>query len=371
MPDDMKPFVSRVTVKDEIDLFDEITLEIGGLEVTDRGQQNDLVNSKFFQIGNLLQIDMGYGNHLFTVGGGEIVKINPRFNRNGISIEVVAYDAFFRLQQTEHDELKPFSKERFSSVVRKVLANHSKVVGEVIIEIEKVNDIETDYPQKVGVNDYEFLKKHANANGFDFYNRFNPKTQKFDFYLMEPIEGEEPKFTYTYYQHNEDPLETLLDFDVEINVIDQVSDLAVISTDRKTKTKIQTYISVERPDGGQDVKFAGPDAGKAVRSAKAGQIRFKAFGQNFKVIRNKSFDDPKKNKAWAIMWLRENIENFITGSGTIIGNEAMQSRTVLDFQGIGEAYKGNWYLTSVEHTMTDGNVYLTKLNARKIAKGNV
>jgi hypothetical protein len=364
----MRPFVNKVTVKDDMELFDEIMISVGALQVVEAGQKTNLVDTKFFRMGGLLRVDMGYGNSLNTVGAGHIVKVNPKFGRGGISLEITAYDPFFQMKQTKHPESIKSGNVRWSQVVKTVLGRH-KFVGNVEINVDPNNDVKKEYTQDSGKNDYEFLRKFCNIRGFDFFNRYNPKTGKFDFFLLEPIDNQEPKFTFSYFEHDDNPLKTLLDFSVEIDMADQVTDLEIVSFDRTKREKIVTFISVPRADGGQDIQFVSGGAGKPLPKLSGGQVRFKAFGRNIQVLRTKPFKNPggeKEAKIFATMWLRQLSQKFFKGSGTLIGVEFLQSRAVVEFLGIGNQYSGKWFLDSVQHDMSDGAIYTTKVAGRKI-----
>ena len=199
------------------------------------------------------------------------------------------------------------------------------------------------------------------------FNRYNPKNDNFDFFLLEPVDSQDAKFTFTYFEHDDNPLKTLYDFNVETSLTDAITEVEIISHNRFTKSKITTFVEVPQKEGkGKDFKFVGPKAGLPMPEASGGQIRFKAFGKSIQIISTKSFDNEAEAKIFATMWLRQQTQRFYTGSGTVVGVEFLQSRAVVDLLGIGSLYSGKWVLESIQHNMSDGNTYNTKISGRKI-----
>lgn len=361
-------FVESVTVEDDADVFDKITLRISALQLTDSGNVNNLLESKMFNVSQLLRVDMGYGRTLKTVGAGEIVKVKPRFAREGITLEVVAYDPFFRLAQNKHTVGKNYKKMKISQIFEEVISRHP--IAEFVNEIPPDIDIVKTETQTIGKSDYDFLKKIANAKGLDFFNEFNPKTQKFKLIIAPPNDDVEPDLEFIYYEHDDEPFKTLLDFFPEMNILGQVTDVQFHSFNRDTKQKIQTFIKTPSSEttGATDVKFKGPDAAKAFKGGTGTQVMFKSFGQHFDIITDRQFKNAKEAKIFAEMCLKSKLDGFITGTGSTIGVESLKARIIIKLSGLGEAYNGNYYVNRVTHVMSDGQNYISNIDVRKVVK---
>jgi phage protein D len=99
------------------------------------------------------------------------------------------------------------------------------------------------------------------------------------------------------------------------------------------------------------------------RTSGAQYVRQK-FGEN----RVLTVDHRAESTDEARMMSRGRIEqdslNLIQGSGAANGNPQLQSRTVIELQGLGERFTGNYYVTSTTHTI-DGNGYQTTFEAKR------
>ena len=200
-------FIESVTVEDDAEMFDKITLNVNALQFTVKGNVRDMLDTKMFAPGQLLRVDMGYGNTLATVGAGEIVKVKPKFGREGIKLEVVAYDPFHRLGKRKNFKSRNFNGSKLSDVFRSIISDYPIAI--FVNEIPTDKDVNfKELEQSSGVTDYKFLKGLANRKGLDFFNEFDPKSQKFNFVISPPNDTTQPKLTFKYFEHGDEPLQT-------------------------------------------------------------------------------------------------------------------------------------------------------------------
>ena len=370
LTDSFRPLISNITVEDESDRMDQIKITFSTLRYTEKNNVMDLIDKKIFMPGQVVKIYMGYGTETDIVGVGEIVRIIPNFGRGGASLTVTCYDCFHRLADTKHREIKKFKDTNLVDVFASVIAGQEHpIVGDLVVKILEDKNVKAKKDQTVGTNDYQFLKSLAETKGLDFFTRWNDDTQAFDIHLEEPADKEKPLFLFQYFIHNDDPDKTLLDFQPQMNTKAQVTDVEIISHNPATKSKINTYIEVQNTDGTSDIKFAGPDQTSSVSPVDNGaQVRFRAFGRSIDVISNKAFKNEKEAKIFAENWLKKRMDDFIFGSGSVIGVEKLRSRMVVKLDGIGEIFKGNYYITRLSHTQTGNNIYETKIDCRKVVE---
>lgn len=366
LPEEITQFIESVVVEDDAEMFDKITLNINALQFTSRGNVRDLIDSKIFNPPQLMRVDMGYGNTVATVGAGEIVKVSPKYGRDGIKMQVIAYDPFHKLGKKKNFIARNFNtkiSEIFSSIIK------DYPIAIFVNEIPKSKDIVKKITQKVGKTDYTFLKCLANSKGLDFFNEYDPKTQKFKFVVSEPNDKAKPNFTFKYFEHEDEPHQTLYEFYPELNAVDQVTDIQFRNFNRTTKKKIQTFISNTNSDSGTtDVKFKGPDKKANFKSGSGSELTFTAFGQHFEIITLKPFKNEKEAKIFAEACLKERLNGFITGTGVVIGVETLKARIVIELLGLSETYNGNYYVNRVVHSQSDGQMYLTNIEVRKIVE---
>jgi len=386
--EEVTKFISEVRVEDDADLFDKISLKINTLNATRTGVVQDLLDSRLFGPGNLIQIKMGYGNALVTVGAGLIVKTNPNFNTDGPTLEIIAYDPFFNMSQrkitpktvgfvteggpgsfiddtaaTPKRKGRSFKGFRDSQVATIIAADH----GFDFSQIKRASGIFNRF-QLLGKNDYEFLKRIADVRGFDLYNKFDPKTGKFQIFFEPPTDRQKEIFTFEYFEGNlEDS--TLLSFTPTLNTAEQATQFEIVGWDRKKKKKISTFFKPGELIS-DNTKLEGKNQDKPLPKNKDGRtIRFKAFGNNIEIIRSKPFKDESEAKLFIEQWIRKRLEHFITGSGKVVGLEVLQSRQTHNLTGLGNLLNGKYFFTGVIHVMTRDNQYATEFTARKVVEG--
>lgn len=363
LSEEMKKFISEVRVEDDAELMDKISLKIDALNTTEKGVVQDIIDSKLFAPGNLIEVKMGYGNSLQTVGAGYIVRPRPQFLQDGPVLEIEAYDIFHKLAQKKSAKGRSFKGFRDSQCMTIIAADHQMDYSKV----RKFPGISNRF-QKVGQNDYEFLKEIADERNWDFYNRYDPYTKRFVLYFEPPTDRQKEVLTFEYFEGDKQPDSTLLEFLPEIATPDQASEFKIISWDRKKKKKITTFF---KPGdlAGDSIKLGGATAtGKMPKGKNGSFFQVKAFGQTIDVVANKKYTNEEEAKLFIEGYLKRKLDNFITGKGKVIGLELLQSRQKHIFKGIGNVLNGKYYLTNVTHIMTRGDQYITEFSCRKVVE---
>jgi len=365
IPSEISQMIKDVNVEDDAEMFDKVTLDINALQYTSGKNVIDLLDSKLFNPPQVLRIDMGYGNVVVPVAAGEIVKVIPDFGTDSVSMQVTAYDPFFRLSKTKHQTARTFNS-KLSEIFSSVIGAYPQ--GIFVNEIPPGRDIIKKVTQKLGTNDYRFLKELADSKGLDFFNEYDAKTNKFKMAVSAPNDTAEASFRFVYFEHDDEPTKTLYSFQPEMNAVDQITDVQFSNFNPNIKRKIQTYVRTDSTEtaGAQDVKFKGAEKTKDLKAASGAVVTFKAFGQHFEIIVGKRFKSEKEAQIYAECYMKGRLDNFITGEAEVIGVETMKARTIVEFAGLSKAYNGNYYVNRVEHDMKDGQAYVCKLHVRKI-----
>lgn len=361
LSEDMKKFIKEVIVEDDEKLMDKISITLDTLDNLETGIVQDILDSKLFAPGNLLEVKMGYGNSLQTVGAGYITKPIPNFNETGPTLQIIAYDVFFKMSQRKHEKGRNFKGFRDSQAMTIVAADHG-------IDFSKVRRFPgiTNRFQKIGVNDFEFLREIAEERNWNFYNRFDSKTGKFVLFFEPPTDRQKEVLEFTYFEGEKFPESTLLSFRPQISTVDQASNFKIVSWDGKKKKKITTFFQAGELRGEDDIKLAGKNAEKKLPKNKNGKvIKVKAFGQTLDIIATKPFKNEKESKFFIEAWLKKRLDNFITGNGRMLGQEVIQSRQKHKLFGLGNMLSGKYIFSSVKHVMRRGEPYITEFSARK------
>jgi len=96
--DSVKNFISSVEFEDNADQFDKLTINFSAqIDNFGGGEINSLIDSKLFSEGHIVEVQMGYGNSLFTVGAAMIVKVDPDFPESGPpTLVITGYDLLYK-----------------------------------------------------------------------------------------------------------------------------------------------------------------------------------------------------------------------------------------------------------------------------------
>lgn len=382
--DELKQFIASVEFEDNVDQFDKLTITfINQVDDFGGGEVNSMIDSKLFAEGTIVEVQMGFGNSLMTVGAVSILKVEPDFPEDGPpTLQIIGYDLLHRASRTNPKDgisYKGFRDSQIASIIGErngfdIKAN-DPTTFDSIIRIEGTNN---DRVQKKGLNDYQFLKKVADINGFDLFSKFDPKRKKFALFFQPP---QTKKFKQVHiFAYNEGDLaytSTLLGFKPTLDASDQGTDFEIFVLKDK-ETFGSSFKPIERLTVEENNKFKqnkdrrftggniGPNGGKKVANDDGIEVAFKAFGRSFRFLKHKRFkDEPAARKAIQ-EFIKRQKENFITGDGRIVGNEAVQSRQVNRLEGVSEQFSGKYFFTQVIHKMSASEGYFTEFSCRKL-----
>lgn len=370
-------FISSVEYEDNSEMMDKIVISIDTQTITEKGQTNDLIDSRLFSEGNLIEVFMGYGSSLKSVGAGEILKVEPNFPRDSIpTLTVTCYDTIHRLTGAKVESFRGvrYRGQTDSAIVSTIAFRNSLTIG---------NNVDTKLIrtrlQEKGKSDYEFLRFLAKENSYELYVRYIDKRWNLFF---EPYQNRED-VTYTFkYNMTQNPNDnTLLEFSPNMNTSDQATEYEFIGFDRFKNKKIKTIIRGDKkfkyePTRLDDIlditvrQFSGNEKlGPIVDEVdEPSLIRFKAFGLYREIIKDPSIRKENQAEKAVRNWIDERKKHFVTGSGSVIGVEYLQSRQVHKLLGIGASLSGDYYFTVVTHKMTNDSNYECTFSCRKVIK---
>lgn len=378
--------ISSIDFEESEDIQSEMRIRLEGF-IIEQGREIPMPiwveSTTLLAEGNIVWLYGGYGGVQSHIGGAEIVKRKFGYGEKPF-VEITARDPLHRMANEFAESAITYRGLRSSDIVKKIgrKAAYSGVFGG-IFNVDNIDKLPIFTPraevQKQGETDYHFIRRMAEVRGWSFFSRFNPGTKKFDLFYGPDTDKQQQVFVYEYNAQQVLLEDRLVDFDPEIDVIDQHTQIDVVSFDEKRKKKISHAIKyVPYADGPtmKSPKFSGgnSESGKASLQNVAG-YRFLAFGVSKKVITNRPFKDEKEAKKFLIQWARQNIKNAITAKGRVVGNEALQVRQTHIFKGIGQLLGGTdskpakWYWTKVKHKFTSGGsglAYNVEFDGRKV-----
>lgn len=355
--------------------------------------------SKLFAPGNEMSISFGYGAQLSHVGRAIIRRVRPIFPQDGVpTIEVIGYTKDMMMSDSKPEPLKERKKKRKrnapveykNSTASQRFANVTyadAVIAKaeewgMIADVDKTGDAPSDFIQKAGMSDYDFVRGLSNLCGFYFWvdgdeegewtlHFKNPETIQ-----QSVIQEKTYKFRYNYHDSG-----TLLNFEPELAIQEQVVKFKATSKDPDSGKLFEVTIEEtqnQSPDvkvviGDQDSTTAPsaptgltPDRHKLDKDySSASDVKLFLGDFSFDIRANRRFRDEEDLARWAVSWFRRQRDNFLLGRASIIGIENLRARQEHWLEGVGIAFNGKYFFTRVRHIFGDGG-YTCDCSVRKI-----
>jgi len=340
-------------------------------------------NAKVFQPGNELAVWMGYGSELEFVGRGLIRKQVPNFPQTGMpTIQAAAFTKDVLMMDNE--PAKPKKKEgkggrvfkdaKFSDAVYDRASDYG-----FSTDIDDTPDEPSNFIQRPGQSDYEFVNGLANLNGYVFWVEGDENGDwKLFFKMPGSLQAfQKKKYTFIYNQQDDS---TLLTFQPEFLINGAMTEMEVVVKDVRTGEVITTTVKEEN-DASPDISavgdvtgevstgdllgsLSGAGGGEGVTTASDVKLFFNDF--SFNVNTNRRFKTQAEIDNWAKQWFRRMRENFILSRGRVIGVGNLRSKQTHRLEGIGDLYTGDYYFTKVKHICSKDQGYIVDFAARKV-----
>lgn len=383
--DEIKAFIEEVTFESNADQFDHLEIKFANqADNFGGGQILSLLDDKLFADGKFVEVQMGYGRSLMSVGACQIAKKHPSFPENGFpSFTIEGYDLLNKLSRTFPKTGKSYVGMTYEDIVQEVSMRagfmvdaidprgldsigSGKYKGEDIQD--KKGKIKT---QPKGQNDYVFLKKLAEINGFDLFSKFDPQLRKFVLFFQPPgTANQKEVFTFVYSSGETAYQNTLMSFDPTLDAYDQSTEYEIfVVKDKEVGGTKFDYVSRVTTDDQhklkEDLERKGT-YGKQKPLARGHEYAFKAFGRSFRFPPNKRFKNEEEARRAIEEFIKRQAENFITGTGKLLGLEALQARQIHNLVGLGEQFSGKYFFTQVKHAMNRSSGYNCDFSSRKV-----
>lgn len=326
------------------------------------------LDTKIFAEGNKLDLWMGYVSKPFKfMARGIIVKPNQNFPRSGIPIlTVIAHDMSRKLMRLrENDNGKVYKKKRDSEIASLIFKSI-----EATPDVKATTGLKTRV-RKRGVTPWQFLKKLAKINGYIITVKYDIKKKTNVGYFGPPLDENQPnKYNFIYGSGEQDS--TLLDFRPDMSLASQETKLEMSYTDEKTRKTHKLVIDISDKKA-EDTLFNASGGKKKLKKtiANGPSITFNIFGQQMKTVVGRTFKSTADAKRFAAAWFQSMQNEFVLGSGTVLGVSDIRRGHVHELNGLGNRLSGDWHFTSVSHSMQSGSIYEVRFTARKVVLDNV
>jgi phage protein D len=292
-------------------------------------------DSYLFDVGNQVEIEMGYLNHLQKVITGEITSLEPSFQAGNLpTLTVRGYDLSHRLRQ--EPKTKSYKLVKDSDIARQIAAQAGLV--------PRVEDSKNrhDYVMQRNQTDMAFLQARAERIGFEVFVRHK------ELYFRPEITTRIPAFTLSLEKE-------ITEFSPRLTVQEQVDKVVVKGWDVKEKKAIvaRAGIGDERKMGSKTV--SGPQ-----------KVR-RALGRSRTMTINLPLTTKAEADQIARGQLQETALSFIEGNGSCYGRSWLHAGLLINIEGAGKTFSGAYMVTATTHTLNGSRGYRTNFSVRRNA----
>ncbi|WP_445626960.1 phage late control D family protein [Nostoc sp. DSM 114167] len=300
-------------------------------------QEMTWVDNKVFDVGNKVEIQMGYEQEIKTLMVGEITGLEPEYSQDVAPILVVrGHDLRHRLLRGSHT--KSFLKIKDSEIVSQIARTRGITA--------KVTDskVKLEYILQHNQTDWEFLKERAKRIGYEI------AVEQKTLYFRPHQNGKGKALTLTYG-------EDLQEFLPRLSTMNQVQQLEVKGWIYQEKEKKE--VSGKAGVGKEGGTMGGSTSGtKAVK---------KAFGESSYTIVNQPVLSKEEADSMALGQFQDMAIAYITGEGTCQGNPNLRAGKVVEILGLGQRFSGLYYIKTAEHSYLVNQGYKTSFTVGRNA----
>ncbi|MBE9002407.1 phage late control D family protein [Nostoc sp. LEGE 12447] len=298
-------------------------------------QEMTWVDNKLFDVGNEVEIQIGYEQELKTLMVGEITGLEPEYTQDAAPILVVrGHDLRHRLLRGSHT--KSFLKIKDSEIVSQIARTRGLTA--------KVTDskVKLEYILQHNQTDWEFLKERAKRIGYEV------AVEQKTLYFRPHNNAKAKVLTLTYG-------EDLQEFFPRLSTMNQVQQLEVKGWIPKDKKEVLGKAAVGKEGGTMAGSTSGTKATK------------KAFGESSYTIVNQPVSSKEEADSMALGQFQDMAIAYISGEGNCQGNPNLRAGKVIEIVGLGKRFSGLYYIISAEHTYSKNQVYKTSFTVRRNA----
>jgi phage protein D len=276
-----------------------------------------------FTFGNAVDVYLGYvdGNALPLMHKGIITSVQTSFPASGLpQINVSGYDLSYPMSKGKKS--RNWDNKKDSEIVQLIAKDYGLNTG-------TVSDTQVVQPkiEQSQESDFEFIKKLAERNGFEFY------TFKQDLHFHAPTNDQSQAVQLEWGKG-------LSSFTPEINISEQISKVEVRGWDVKTKKELIGIAQAGDEPGRDPGRRSGAEFVKKIcKDSGELKVRIPAFTQQ---------DVDRKAKAI----LTRRAEMFVKGSGESIGLPEILPDTNIDLRGMGKLFSKAYYVEQATHTVS-------------------
>ncbi|HNP26209.1 MAG TPA: contractile injection system protein, VgrG/Pvc8 family [Nitrosomonas sp.] len=294
------------------------------------------IDDELFEEGNVVEIQMGYRDHLKVLFNGEITGLEPEFSNDEPPIlTVLGYDRCHRIMRKRRTE--SYLNMKDSDIASQIAGNNG-----LKSDISDTK-ITMTYVLQHNQTDLEFLRQRANRIGYevgvsDQILYFRPRQNNGTEVLTLSREVE------------------LLEFYPRLSTVGQLETVSVKGWDPKKKETV----SADSQVGDAASLVNAPVSGPAM-------VR-KAFpGNTGGVSTHLTIASQAEAEQLANGWFKEMSLQYVVADGVCIGLPELRAGTLINIEGLGRRFSGRYYVTGTEHSYKPSRGYRTAFTVRRDA----
>ncbi|PSB34414.1 phage late control D family protein [Stenomitos frigidus] len=323
--------VLAVEVSEDIDALGMFTLELNNWDL--KSQAITWSDDAQFELGNEVKIKFGYGNQTEVVMVGEITGLEPEFSSEQAPRLVVrGHDFSHRLMRGTRT--RTFSHMRDSDIVAQV-ARDAKLTVKASRTPEPL-----DYVLQRNQTDLAFIRDRASRIGYETLVEGTTL-------IFRPLKPQ-GKAVLTLDRKD------LLEFSPRLSTLGQVNEVEVRGWDAQQKKP-----TVVGKANDYNVVNMGRTSGISTTN--------REFGKTAYAIIDQPITTSQEAQAIAEGQINRMALDYITGEGSCQGNTALRVGRVIEIQGLGKRFSGNYYVTATNHRYAVGEGYRTHFSVRRNA----
>lgn len=307
-------------------------------------------DTETFDVGNRVQVEMGYAGQLRSMLRGQVSTLSPRFPESGSpTIGVTALDGMLRLRDRQPQE---GDVKRFENMADWRIAEIVAGRNGLRVQVTREGEVHDQVVQK-NQDDAQFLMERAKRIDFDCYVQTDPDSGDDTLYFVRPTDGRTAGPTRIY---NLVWGQSLIEFSPTLTLSRQVESVTVRGWSPATKSVISYTAEAADLPGSPGGGTSGPAA--AARSMPGKQ----------QTVIDAPVTSEQEARDLARSLLAERAYEFITGNGKVIGLPDLRPGDNLEIGGLGRRFSGLYYVKKVDHTLGSSG-FTTAFEVRKVYDG--
>jgi len=336
--------IISVTYSDNVEEMDRFEITINNWDEERRTFK--YIDQDIFDPGKEAEVWMGYygQDSLRLMLTGEITSLRPAFPAGGPpTLAVSGLNILHRFRTEQRSAV--YENKKDSQIAREI----GGVLGLQVRTDSNAEAGEEALPYLLQYNEYDvvFLLKRARRLGYDLFVEEvfqNGQSAGNRLYFGPSVNVK--KVTYRLEWGR-----SLIEFNPTLTTADQVGEVTVRGWDPVGKKKIE--VTVKRSE--LEVRAPGTEQQR--------QAVEQSFSQRKEVIASKPVHSEQEARTLAKETLQRIAKDLVKGSGSTVGLPDLRAGNVVEIQGLGQRFSGNYFVTGTSHSI-GGSGYTTSFECR-------